>query len=119
MNDRTAIHFITDILEAMQHAVTFTDGVSLAEFSADTKTFYAVVRCFEIIGEAANRVPDEIKNKFTDIPWNLMRTMRNKMIHDYFGIDHDIVYTTATEKLIPLIISLEELLDSLEMEQSQ
>lgn len=69
------------------------------DFAKDDKTSSAVVRKLEIIGEAAKNVPDEIKQKYKELPWSDMARMRDKIIHDYFGIDNEIVWKTIKEKL--------------------
>ncbi len=76
----------------------------------DDKTFSAVTRKFEIIGEAANRIPKTIQEKFKDIPWSYMIGMRNKIIHDYDGINAMIVFDSAKEDLTNLLPLLKKLL---------
>lgn len=63
------------------------------------KTIDAVVRNLSVMGEAVNNIPDEIKTKYTDIPWNEIIGMRNKIIHEYFGVDADILWETVKKDL--------------------
>ena len=79
-------------------------------FRSDTKTFDAVVRNFEIIGEAAAHMPEEIVAEHPEIPWQDMRDMRNVLAHEYFGIDSEIVWEIATKKLAPLKKRIAEIL---------
>ena len=65
--------------------------MSFAAFERDTKTIDAVIRNFEIIGEAAKNIPSEIKEKHTEVPWAEMYLLRNKVSHEYFGIDYEII----------------------------
>ena len=72
--------------------MAYTNGLSYEQFLADSKTVDAVVRNFEIIGEAANRLPDEIRDRFPNIDWQRIRGFRNRIVHDYMGIDYKIVW---------------------------
>src|SRR6185369_3835384 len=83
--------------------ISYTHGLSFDEFMADEKTIDAVIRNFEIIGEAANRLPDEIKDKHPSIDWYRLRGMRNRIVHDYMGIDYEIVWNIK-ETFLPQLI---------------
>jgi uncharacterized protein with HEPN domain len=72
-------------------------------FAADRKTVNAVVRSLEIMGEAAKRMPDEVRRRFARIPWKRMAGMRDKLIHEYSGVDLEIVWAVVTEELPPLM----------------
>jgi uncharacterized protein with HEPN domain len=71
-------------------------------FSRDKKTIKAVVRSLEVIGEAANKIPQNIRDSYPEIPWLEIIAMRNRLIHEYFGIDLDIIWQTIEEDLDPL-----------------
>lgn len=73
----------------------------------------AVVRELEIIGEAANSIPESFRKKYPEIPWKQMIAMRNRLIHAYFDVDHDIVWITTNDYIPPLIQQLEIVLNSL------
>ena len=73
--------------------------MTFEDFSDDRKTSHAVIRCFEIIGEAVKNVPDTLKAKYPVIPWREMAGMRDKMIHEYFGVNLSIVWQTIEEDL--------------------
>lgn len=86
-------------------------------FEKDKKTLQAVTRSLEIIGEAAKHITHEIKEKYFDIPWRDMIHMRNKVLHEYFGVDEEILWQTITEDLLPLkekINNLHEILNTAE-----
>lgn len=84
----------------------FVEGVEFDEFKRDDKTSSAVIRKFEIIGEAAKKVSEEIKNKHTEVPWKEMAGMRDRLIHFYFGVKYELVWDTIKDvipKIKPLI----------------
>ncbi len=86
--------FVADIKEASELILEFTQNVGYEDFIKDKKTQLAVCRCFEIIGEATKRIPDDIKNDFPDIAWQLMARFRDVLIHNYSGIDSRILWQT-------------------------
>jgi len=87
--------FLKDILESMKLIEEYVDGLDFEEFKKDQKTVDAVVRNLEIIGEATKRIPQNVKDNFSNIPWKEMTKMRDKMIHGYFTIVHEILWETA------------------------
>ena len=101
---------IRDILDAITEIQTFTRGMSYEDFREDDKAVRAVEMNFIIIGEAANQIPEEIEEKYTTIPWGLMRAMRNRIVHVYFRVDEKLMWDTIQNDLPPLIPELEKLL---------
>jgi uncharacterized protein with HEPN domain len=83
--------------------------MNLKVYLADQKTRYAVMRGYEIMGEAVRHVPDAIKAANPDIPWTTMAAVRNRIVHGYFGIDDTILFTTIDAELKPLLPRLEAL----------
>ncbi len=96
---------LKDILGAMESIEEFVEGMDFKEFAEDDKTSSAVVRKFEIIGEATKHIPEEIKQKYPQIPWKEMAGMRDRLIHFYFGVDYKLVWTTIKDR-IPQVKSL-------------
>jgi uncharacterized protein with HEPN domain len=92
MSKREPVLLLEDIIESIQKIKIYTSGLSLDDFLKDDKTIDAVIRNFEIIGEAANRIPDEIRDKFQLVNWHRIRGFRNRIVHDYMGIDYEIVW---------------------------
>ncbi len=99
--------YIKDILQNMQEAVEFIQGMSYEQFIDDKRTLNAVVRSIEVIGEAARNVPDEIRARYAEIPWKEMVGMRDKLIHFYFGVDKEVVWVVVKDR-IPAILPLIE-----------
>ncbi len=101
---------IADILEAIGKIHRYVSDMSFEKFRSDEKTVDAVVRNFEIIGEAARCVPEELTEKYPDIPWKEMRDIRNVIVHEYFGISLEILWETIQTDLPPLPDMLKKLL---------
>ena len=94
--------YIKDILESIGLIEQFIEGMDLEDFKKDIKTSDAVIKRFENIGEATKHIPEEIKAKYPDIPWKEMAGMRDKLVHFYFGVKHELVWT-AIKNRIPAI----------------
>ena len=104
MSKREPSLLVEDILESANKILEYTSGLTFEEFLKDDKTSDAVIRNFEIIGEAANRLPDEFKAQHSSIDWLRIRGFRNRIVHDYFGIDFTIVWNIK-ETFIPELIN--------------
>ena len=98
--------YLVDILESAKIALDYVFDKSWDEFYEDTQCQDAVVRRIEIIGEAARRVSEETRNKYLQIPWREMTSMRNLVIHEYDVVDINQVWDTVQNKLPPLIEEL-------------
>ena len=109
MSKREPLLYLQDILTSLSRIKDYTKGLSFEDFSNDWKTIDAIVRNLEIIGEAARNMPEEVLEKYPDIPWGGMVSMRNKIIHEYFGVDMDILWKTIQEDLEPLKNKIEEM----------
>lgn len=84
--------FLEDILSAMDAIERFVEGMTLEDLCQDDRTASAVIRKFEIIGEAARHIPPHLRQAYPDIPWKEMAGMRDRLIHGYFGIDYELVW---------------------------
>lgn len=91
--------FLEDMLVSMERINEYISGKEFISFKQDYKTIDAVIRNFEIIGEASKNIPNEIKEKYPQIPWEEMYYLRNKISHEYFGIDFEIIWDIATNFL--------------------
>jgi uncharacterized protein with HEPN domain len=105
---------IDDMLQAVDEIAKIAEGIDLATFKSDSMRHSATIRYFEVLGEAASRVPSEIRAQAPDIPWRFMIDMRNRLIHGYFLVDLAIVYKNATKNIPGRREPLEELLASLD-----
>ena len=90
---------IDDIIEAIDKIERYTRGIDFDKWQQDEKTVDAVIRNIEVIGEASTHLPIEIQEQYKDIPWNMMKGIRNVVAHEYFGIDLEIVWKTVKEDL--------------------
>lgn len=110
---RESSDYIKDISEAISKIEQFTQGIEYHAFVKDEKTVFAVIRAFEIIGEAAKNVSQSIKTKYTNVPWREMTGIRDKLIHDYFGVIYDVIWRTLKEDIPPLKPKIEQILQDL------
>ena len=97
------------MLESCNKILQYTDNMDFEAFCNDSKTLDAVIRNFEIIGEAANRLPEDFKDNHNNIDWHRIRGFRNRIVHDYMGIDFGIVREIRNNYLGPLIAALNTL----------
>ena len=98
-NDRDPILYLEDILLSMERVQEYIAGLDFQRFKRDFKTVDAVIRNFEIIGEATKNLPKDIKDTYTSLPWEEMYRLRNRISHEYFGIDYEIIWDIATRHL--------------------
>ena len=113
MSLRDPIVVLEDMLEAVQSIEEYSTNLSFDVYDADKKTKDAVVRNFEILGEAATHITDEVRVRFPDIPWNRVIGLRNIIIHRYFGVDHAMVWFIIKEQLPSLKTHIEAALHEL------
>jgi len=104
---------LKDILAALESVETFVGSMAFEEFRADDKTASAVVRKFEIIGEATKNIPEDIRRRYSKIPWKEMAGMRDRLIHFYFGVDYQLVWATIKERLPSVKQQIQKILKEL------
>lgn len=109
MRKRDYRDYLNDILDSISDIENFTSGMTLASFKKDKKTIYAVIRCIEVIGEASQKIPKSVKGRHQGIPWTQISGMRNKMIHEYFGVDINILWQTIREDIPRLNKSMNDI----------
>ena len=94
--------FVEDIVESIELIEKYTENINFEDFRNDKKTIDAVVRNFEIIGEASKYIPEEIKEKHKDVDWKGIIGLRNRIAHEYFGVSATIIWYILKEELPPL-----------------
>ena len=102
--------YLEDILIAIDDVAVFTRGFSAETFAADRKTVNAVIRSLEVISEAAKQIPAHLQAQSPEVPWKYMAGMRDKLIHQYFGVDLGIIWAVVKNELPPLRAEIELLL---------
>jgi uncharacterized protein with HEPN domain len=90
---------LNDILVAIHDIEEFTENMDYDAFASDKKTFYAVIRSLEILGEATKRIPLSFRDKHPEVPWSKMAGMRDVLIHDYMGVDAKTVWKVVEGRL--------------------
>ena len=111
MSKRSSDLLLLDMMEAAVKILKYTQGLTFEDFLADDKTIDAVVRNFEIIGEASLRIDEDFRLENPQIEWKKLRGFRNRIVHDYFGIDYEIVWSILTQDLEELVFQLDQLLN--------
>ncbi len=110
MPERDYRLYLTDISESSQAIFEYVKGMSFEEFCQDRKTYSAVIREFEIIGEAVGKIPEAIRDDYKDVDWQDIKDFRNLLIHEYFGVDLEIVWKIIQEDLPGLSKAVNEIL---------
>jgi uncharacterized protein with HEPN domain len=115
---RTFVHFLEDIRGAAAKAQAFVAGMNYEAFASDEKTAFAVVRALEILGEAAKRIPQQVRDQYPGVPWRSMAGIRDKLIHDYTSVNLEIVWKTVVEDLPGLVPQIERILQTVSEQES-
>lgn len=103
--------YLDDMIEFAQKVLTYTQGLDQAGFVSDSLIYDATLRNLELIGEAATRIPDDVRAAHSEIPWRMIVATRNRLIHGYLGIDNDILWSIIRDdipELLPLLHQLKE-----------
>jgi len=91
--------YLEDMDEMLRKLQEFVQGMTFNEFVEDTKTVFAVIRAFEVLGEAAKNIPSEYRNEHPDVPWQKITSLRNKLIHEYFSVNLNVIWNTIHQDI--------------------
>jgi uncharacterized protein with HEPN domain len=105
------LEYLRHIVAEADYLVDQTAAISKDDFLKDETLRRAFVRSLEVIGEATNKLPDAFRARYPQVEWRAMAGMRDRLIHGYFGVDHDLVWEVATQKIPELRIALRRILD--------
>ncbi|MBI4281193.1 DUF86 domain-containing protein [Candidatus Uhrbacteria bacterium] len=112
MSMRDPLLYVDDILEAIAHIEQYTKGADRGAFLKDAQLQDAVIRRLEVIGEAVKKIPDEWRTLYPDLPWRAIAKTRDKLIHDYFGVDLEYIWDIIGQDLAPLKSAMRNILSS-------
>lgn len=110
MSERETLLLLQDIHNSIINILEFTKNMRFEMYVSDLKTKHAVERNFEIIGEAASRVPENYKLIYPSVEWRILKDFRNFIIHEYFGINNEIIWDTIQFRLPQLLVSFSDLI---------
>jgi uncharacterized protein with HEPN domain len=113
MSNRSPELLIDDIYEAINKINRYIGNLEFDGFVSDDKTVDAVIRNFEVIGEASGRLPPDFKGKYSQIDWEKLRAFRNRIVHDYFGIDYEIVWNIIQNTLPEFNAQINQIIEEL------
>lgn len=113
MSRRGQQEYLADMREAIVRIQSYTSEITYGQFLADSKTQDAVIRNIEILGEAAKRLPATLTSTHPKIDWKSIAGMRDKLVHDYFGVNMDILWDVLTTKLPALLKQIDDIVQGI------
>ena len=113
MSRRNARLLLQDMLESLEKIERYTTGLTFERFARDDRTVDAVVRNLEVIGEVARQIPSEVRERYPEVPWRRVIGLRNVVVHEYFAVDVEIVWTVVRQSLPELKEALRRMMAEL------
>ena len=101
--------YLDDMIGFAEKVISYSDGLEQADFVGSGLNYDATVRNLELIGEAATNIPDEVRQKYQQIPWRQVVATRNRLIHGYLGIDNDTLWSIVQTDIPALLIELRKM----------
>ena len=114
MKNRDYRDYLQEIVDSCSDVLEFIKDISYNDFVCDKKTKFAAIRAIEVIGEAVKNIPVAFRSKYPDIPWQQIAGMRDKLIHEYFGIDVKVLWKTAKEDVPHIRVEFEKIMKGIE-----
>ena len=116
MSEREWHFYMDDMINFAENVVTYCEGLDLVTFEKTGLNYDATIRNLELIGEAANHIPVQIREANASVPWRQIIATRNRLIHGYLGIDNDTLWSIIQDDIPPLIIELQKIVNNLSAE---
>jgi len=107
---RSYKYLLEDMREAMESVISYTENITSEDFFSDKLISDAVIRNFEVMGEAAKNVPHKVQNKYPDIPWKKFQMLRNFLAHQYFGVDLNLVWRISKDHIPFHILEMDRII---------
>ena len=111
LGGRNILLYLDDILESIQKIESYISEIAEEEFIADQEKQDAVVRRLEIIGEAVKKIPDDVRDQYSNVRWRQIAGLRDVVIHEYFGVSPALIYKTATSELLVLKLTIQQMIE--------
>ena len=115
MSKRTNKELLSDVIEAIDKIMLYTEGMDFEDFARNDLVKDAVARNFTIIGEASSRVEDSFREQYPDVEWQKIRGLRNRVVHDYVGIDYRILWMIREENLPDFKVQIEQIISKIKI----
>jgi uncharacterized protein with HEPN domain len=96
ISDKERLLHISDAIESI---IDFTHGITYEEYNDDFKLRLALIKLLEIIGEASSGISPQIQEQFSEVDWSVLKSIRNILVHEYFGIDYEVIWNTLTTNI--------------------